>query len=313
MKHSNRSLALLALALCVGAGCSTLPTSRTARSTPFTLEIVATTMTQIVVQWHHEPENASSFVLERATDPSLTQNLKSYPLDRDILLFADADREPLSPTRFTGDKRGPLLDPATDYYYRVRANLSGGGCQYSNIVSARVSGPVRGREGDLWADVALGVSGFGENIAYHPTKYGVYHPGGVLIDKTVTPNRMYIVDCNNNRILGFRSTTPKDGAAIALGQPDFDSSAGNGDSSAQLFPYRGPAGAATLCFTYPIQISMGETIVRVRMALDEKGNLYVPDIFNNRILKYNDPFGTDAIADQVWVRPTLPATNPTGA
>ena len=267
-------------------------------------------MTQIVVQWHHEPKNTSSFVLERATDPSFTENPKSYPLNSDTLLFADTDREPLSRTRFTGDKRGPLLDPATDYYYRVKANLSGGGSQYTNTVSSRVSGPVRGREGDLWADVALGVSGFGENIAHHPTKYGVYHPGGVLIDKTVTPNRMYVADCNNNRILGFETTTPKDGAAIVLGQPDFDSSAANGDSSAQFFPYRGPAGPATLCFTYPIQISMGETIVRVGMALDGKGNLYVQDIFNNRILKYNDPFGTDAIADQVWGQADVAGNEP---
>ena len=36
------------------------------------------------------------------------------------------------------------------------------------------------------------------------------------------------------------------------------------------------------------------------MTVDQQGNLYVPDIFNNRVLKYNDPFATDSIADEVW-------------
>ena len=195
---------------------------------------------------------------------------------------------------------GPLLDPKTTYYYRVKAILTSGELRYSNTVKARVSGPVRGKEGDLWADIVLGKSDFGDERQLPPTKYGAAMPGGVLIDKTVKPNRMYIVDCNNNRILGFKSTSAKDGADIVLGQPDFGSGAGNGDSCAQLFPYRGKASAKTLCFTLPTQISMGETIVRVKMAVDEKGNLYVPDVFNHRVLKYNDPFNTDCVADEVW-------------
>ena len=122
----------------------------------------------------------------------------------------------------------------------------------------------------------------------------------MLIDKTVKPNRMYIADCNNNRILGFKSTSPKNGADIVLGQPDFLSGGGNGDSCAQLFPYRQNSSASTLCLTLPTQISMGETVVKAGMALDEKGNLYVADVFNHRVLKYTDPFGTDTKADEVW-------------
>jgi len=266
----------------------------------FTLEVVATTMTQIVLQWAAAPTNTSSLQLQRATAPSFAENLKSYAIDKGVRLFADTDREPVSRQRFRGDVRGPLLDPNTTYYYRVKANLGDGGALYSNTVSARVSGPVRGKEGDLWADVVLGKPTFGENVSYQPTKYGISYPGGVLIDKTVKPNRMYIADCNNNRVLGLRSTSPKDGAAIVFGQPNFNSSGGNGDSCAQLFPYRGKASATSLCLTLPTQISIGETVVRSNMAVDEKGNLYVPDIRNNRVLKYNDPFGTDCIADEVW-------------
>ena len=300
MKHRNRMLPLLALALCIGAGCSGRNRSPRTESRPFTLEVLATTMTQIVVQWRNEPESTSSFELERATDASFTQNLKLYSFDRDTFLFSDTDREPLSKRRFTGDKREPLLDPETTYYYRAKAVIGDADPKLSNTVKARVSGPVRGLEGDLWADVVLGVSGFGENVPYHPTRHGVYNPGGVLIDKTVQPNRMYIADCSNNRIVGFESTSPKDGADIVFGQPDFNSSSGNGDSCAQLFPYGRPAGAATLCLMLPTQISVGETVVRMNMTVDDKGNLYVTDIFNNRILKYNDPFGTDTTADAVW-------------
>ncbi len=36
------------------------------------------------------------------------------------------------------------------------------------------------------------------------------------------------------------------------------------------------------------------------MASDPDGNLYHPDYFNNRILRYNNPFASDGVADYVW-------------
>jgi sugar lactone lactonase YvrE len=273
---------------------------RSQTAEPFSLEVMATTMTQIVLQWRSPPANTALFELQRATDPAFTQDLKTYPLDKTTLLFSDTNRPPVSRTRFMGDLRGPLLDRNTTYSYRVRAVVEGGGEQFSNVVQARVSEPVRGKEADLWADIVLGKPDFGTNTFYQTTKYGVDHPGGILIDKTVKPNRMYISDCNNNRIIGFKTTSANNGADIVLGQPDFSSSAGNGDSCAQLFPYRGKASAKTLCLTNPEQISMAETVVRVNIAVDDKGNVYVPDIYNNRVLKYNNPFATDTVADEVW-------------
>ncbi len=41
------------------------------------------------------------------------------------------------------------------------------------------------------------------------------------------------------------------------------------------------------------------------MDIDEQGNLYVVDIYNNRVLKYNSPFTTDTIADEVWGQETF--------
>ena len=444
----------------------------------FTVEVISTTTIQIVLQWDGEPANTVLFVLERATNSAFTQNLKTYSLNAVTRIFADTDRTPVSKTRFMGNPEEALLGRNTIYYYRVKAVLADGGSHYSNTVQAQVSDPIRGVEGDLWADIVLGKPDFAQNVIGHPTEHGTFFGGGVLIDKTVRPNRMYIADCNNNRILGvaylgvteldlsnaqnlarnktytksmtpnanypdtnnheftdgilsttytnsfafffsspgtvdidvdlgsvqevnfavlssgggsaeYKSSsltlfvssngtdwtqaaqktnsenkaeikvlfapvqgryiryrcapqpgtawlfigegkvgrltdeqideegepcsadsdcilgnrcklTPERGADIVLGQPDFNSSAGNGDSCAQTYPYGVPASASTLCFTLPTQISMGETITTVNMALDTEGNLYVPDIFNNRVLKYNSPFETDTIADEVW-------------
>ena len=36
------------------------------------------------------------------------------------------------------------------------------------------------------------------------------------------------------------------------------------------------------------------------MAVDSQGNLYLTDFHNNRILKFNSPFTTDKVADEVW-------------
>jgi sugar lactone lactonase YvrE len=300
MKSIYSIFALLFVITLVSAERVECATEAVKASESLKLEVIATTMTQIVLQWKDNSKNISSFQVERATDSAFSKDLKSYSLDKNSFIFSDTDREPVSKRRFTGEKREPLLDPKKTYYYRIKANLDGGVSEYSNTVSAKVSEPVRGKEGDLWADIVLCASDFGENVAFHPTKDSIQYAGGVLIDKTVKPNRMYVVDCNNNRILGFESTTPKNGADIVLGQPNFETSYGNGDSCAQLFPYRQSSLASTLCFTNPTQISIAETVVRVTITVDEKGNLFVPDIFNNRVLMYKNPFGTDTVADEVW-------------
>ena len=267
------------------------------------LEVVATTMTQIVLKWSGVPPDTKSLTLERTTTAVFGEDAKTYELDASMPVFADTDRDIVSKKRFAGniDRGGlTLLEPGMEYYYRLKIPDANGKTIYSNVVGAKVSKPVRRVEGDLFADVVLGDSSFGENSAGTPTKYGMSKCGGVIIDKTHKPERMYVADCNNNRVLGFKTTSPKDGADIVLGQPDFTSGAGNGDSCCQTFPYRGPASASTLCLTNSQQISMAETIASTKMAVDSEGNLYVPDLFNNRVLKYTDPFGTDNVADRVW-------------
>jgi hypothetical protein len=68
----------------------------------------------------------------------------------------------------------------------------------------------------------------------------------------------------------------------------------------QLYPDVPQASAATFCDMREEQMSILETGTGATLASDAAGNLYVPDLFNNRILRYNSPFTTDQIADAVW-------------
>jgi len=464
------------------------------------LEVVATTVNQIILGWTDPDLDVVGYDLERDVSPSFDLPT-SYSIAPDsanftFRIFSDTNRPVVSKYRFGGTPGDPLLDPDTEYFYRARAHLLGGATILSNTVSARVGTPVRGVEGDLWADVVLGKPAFSENSFGKTDASASEIGGGVFLDKRVHPNRMYVVDCNQNRILGwmhlgvceadileasnlaagrpytknpqpstsspdtgnqeftdgqpsrtqadsfgyqlqegvaltvdinvdlgsiqavnfasyssgagtadydlgtefdyvvgslgvlvssngstwvqvasyqntdrnreirllfaetmaryvrFRGTSKPgvNGAGywlyigegrvgrlnaqalsdhgvklctedsdlvpgcrcrmtgrepdIAIGQPGFeDCGACNGDATYQTYPYRMPSSATSLCFTLPEQISMSETNNRANLAVDASGALYVPDIYNNRVLKYDDPFPQDPIADDVWGQP----------
>ncbi len=165
---------------------------------------------------------------------------------------------------------------------------------------------VRGVPGDLWADVVIGQPDISQVSEEQVVPFKVFNPGGVVVDRSVSPGRAYIWDAGNSRILGIDLGTCYAGpgpcvADIVIGQPSgFDHSACNGDSNVQNFPYRAVATAATLCGIADTVISVDEAHTFVTMAVDAEGNLYVPDSLNNRVLKYVRPFETDTIADEVW-------------
>ena len=156
--------------------------------------------------------------------------------------------------------------------------------------------------------------------------FKVAGPGGVLVDKSSVPSRVYINDGMNSRVLGFSSlgvcqnnpsqncTTNSDcsgsscqiqvsgetgikKADIVLGQPNFNTSSCNGDSTSLIKP---PATASSMCSMKPSEHSPFEGGSFAAMGSDSQGNLYVPDFYNNRVLKYNSPLTTDNIADDVW-------------
>jgi len=219
----------------------------------------------------------------------------------------------------------PGLEAGQTHYYRVRAPLSGGGELLSDCESAVLAdAPVRGVAGDLWADVVLGQPDFGTNQIRKTTATAAQYPGGVFVDRSVQPNRVLISDTNHNRILGFDSLGTCDGSgpnctadadcaagqsceidsnltpSVVLGQfAAVDQSACNGDGTGQLHPDRADAAADTLCLIHPEQISIAETITGSVIARSPSGSYLVPDILNHRVLEYDDPFASDAVADAV--------------
>jgi subtilase family serine protease/sugar lactone lactonase YvrE len=201
-----------------------------------------------------------------------------------------------------------------------------GGVDKTATLAVTPRASVRGVAGDLWADVILGQPDFGEITFNEVTPRALFLPGGVTVDRSVRPNRVYVYDAGNSRVLGLshlgvcsagtnagqNCTANSDcpgstcaiqearGADLVLGQPSFDRSACNGDGAFQKYPLRAPASAATLCTMPEYQISVTEWVPGGNMVADGAGNLYVTDFVNHRVLRYNSPFTTDTIADDVW-------------
>lgn len=165
---------------------------------------------------------------------------------------------------------------------------------------------VRGLPGDYWADVIIGKPDFSEIAPGEVVPFKVFNPGGVFVDRSVSPGLAYVWDAGNSRVLGidlakcYANESPCY-ADVVLGQPSpYDHAACNGDSGVQNYPYRAPASAATLCGIPDLAGSPHETPSYVNMDVDSQGNLYIPDSFNNRVLLYEQPFELDGEADAVW-------------
>ena len=170
----------------------------------------------------------------------------------------------------------------------------------------RPPSPIRGITGDLWADVVIGKPDFTQIGDNSVVPFKVFNPGGVVVDRSVDPGKAYVWDSGNSRILGIDLAKCYEGpgpceAEFAIGQPStYDHAACNGDSGVQNYPHRPLAGPDTLCGITEHGISPGEAHTFVTMTVDSQGALYVPDSFNHRVLKYDNPFENDLVAEEVW-------------
>lgn len=216
----------------------------------------------------------------------------------------------------------------------VACAVAGAACLGADV--GPVGPPVRGLAGDMWADVIIGQPDFNEVVPGEVDPNTVFNPGGVIVDRSVRPNRIYVYDGGNSRVLGFSrvgyckdgpdagkpGTCDSDfpghgilpvegiGADLVIGQPSFSRASANGHGNFDTWPAMPPAGPATLA-TMPVdQISLTEGGSFANMAVDDKGNLYVPDWCNHRVLRYDSPFETDTIADAVWGQPDFAANGP---
>ncbi len=121
-----------------------------------------------------------------------------------------------------------------------------------------------------------------------------FHLGGVHVD---SQGRILVFDSGNNRILGFSNYALNKTPDIVLGQPSMtDSGTANGDNTR----YLNPTASTLALLPYPEVASTLEAPRQGQMATDTAGNVYIVDLNNNRVLKYNDPFTTDTVADEVW-------------
>jgi hypothetical protein len=182
--------------------------------------------------------------------------------------------------------------------------------------------------GPLTARTVFGHTDFKGAVPNEVVANKAFNPQGVVVDKSTSPNRVYVFDSSNMRILGFSSLgtcsggtspgkactnnldCPGSGASCAItgtkaadlifGQKDATSATCNGDNTQSL-----AASASTLCSqVYPRAISLLESPEPASMAIDAQHNLYVPDKWNHRVVKYNDPFANnDVVADFVWGQP----------
>jgi sugar lactone lactonase YvrE len=186
--------------------------------------------------------------------------------------------------------------------------------------------PPRGVIGDYWADLVLGKPDFSSLAPNEVTGARIFNGGGVIVDRSVRPNRLYAYDGGNSRVLGLshlgtcqagsnagqKCTANSDcsgsicliqegrEADLVLGQPDLVSAGCNRDNNYQDYPNRATASAQTLCSMPENQVSPWEGGSFANMAVDSSGNLYVPDFDNHRVLLYLSPFTTDTTADAVW-------------
>jgi len=162
---------------------------------------------------------------------------------------------------------------------------SSGNLYVSDTGNSRVLQYVTPLTTDTVADVVLGqgsgISVFTRNGINFVDTAGLNTPKGIVVDQSVTPNRLYIADTQNNRVLGYSdisSLTTGASADIVIGQPDMNSNQCNQSTTASATSLCGPRG----------------------IAVDSSGNLYVADTSNNRVLEYDTPFASDTTADRVF-------------
>jgi len=162
-----------------------------------------------------------------------------------------------------------------------------------------VSG-ARAEIGDLAADRVQGQSSLSDGVALAISATSFAKPQGVAIDRSVSPNRVYVSDSVYHRVLGWSdvdalaSGAPAD---VVIGQPDF---AAFGCNRRLVFDGV-PMGATASSLCEPLGV-----------AVDASGRLFVADSGNCRVLAFNDPFATDGAADAVFGQSSFTTSNCVG-
>ena len=128
------------------------------------------------------------------------------------------------------------------------------------------------------ADLVLGWPNFDTPFT-DPFLATVGIPNGAAIDRSVTPNRIYVSDRATSRISGWsdvNALTKGAPADLILGQPTFFSSGANNGTLPGDVNGLGPDS-----LNFPVGLTV-----------DSAGNLYVADELNHRVLEYHQPYAS---------------------
>jgi sugar lactone lactonase YvrE len=106
--------------------------------------------------------------------------------------------------------------------------------------------------------------------------------GRVAIDTSVSPNRVYVADHDNHRVLAWNDVAAfvsHAAAILVFGQASpYEKDCNRGAGTPSAISLCGPQG----------------------VDVDSAGNLYVADTLNSRVLEYNTPFTSGTTADKVF-------------
>jgi sugar lactone lactonase YvrE len=107
-----------------------------------------------------------------------------------------------------------------------------------------------------------------------PDAHSLFNPKGIALDTSVVPNRLYVADTGNNRILRWNSAAAfLNGAPanLVIGQPDFT----------HVDAGTGPNGG----LNQPVGLAV------------HKGDLWVADAENSRVVRFKAPVNAGAVLD----------------
>src|SRR5689334_1004280 len=147
------------------------------------------------------------------------------------------------------------------------------------ILCILLSSPALATPGDAVADHVLGQKDFVNSAPGFVDARALHDPSSLAVDRHASPNRLYVADYDNNRVLGWRNAksfkkgTPAD---VVIGQADFNASVCNRG---------GAVSSKTLCLP-------------TGLGVDGDGDLYVADGGNNRVLRFASPFDSGLSSDQ---------------